>query len=322
MRRLTPRQQALVQLLADGEFHSGEQIGQCLGISRAAVSQQLKGLRTLGLEVFSVSGRGHTLAHPLELLAPEWLQQVAGGSPIHCVAEVDSTNDYMMSRLADWQKGECLLAESQTAGRGRRGRQWVSPFGGQMILSLYWRLEQGLGAAMGLSLVVGVVLAETLTSEGYAPMGLKWPNDLYCQGQKLAGILVEMSAIAGGSCHLVIGVGLNLAMSLQQGESISQAWCSLESIAPGRKIERNRLIAAFIVNLRQALVCFEQQGLAPFMARWNHFDIYRDLPVQLLLGDEQIRGTVRGIDEQGGLLLETDMGLRTYVGGEISLRPL
>ena len=322
MRRLTPRQQALVQLLADGEFHSGEQIGERLGISRAAVSQQLKGLRTLGLEVFSVSGRGHALAHPLELLDPALLQQAVGRAPVHCVAVVDSTNDYMMSRLADWRKGECLLAESQTAGRGRRGRQWVSPFGGQMILSLYWRLEQGLGAAMGLSLVVGVALAETLVREGYDHMGLKWPNDLYSHGQKLAGILVEMSAIAGGSCHLVIGVGLNLAMSLQQGESITQAWSSLESLAPGRKIERNRLIAAFIGNLRQALETFEQQGLAPFIERWAAFDIYRNQPVQLLLGEERVTGTVRGIGGQGGLLLETETGLRTYVGGEISLRPL
>ena len=322
MKRLSERQMALLQLLADGAFHSGEQIGERLGISRAAVSQQLKGLRQLGLEIFSVSGRGHALARPLELLDQSYLQQQVGAAPVHCVAVVDSTNDYMMGHLAEWRKGECLLAESQTAGRGRRGRQWVSPFAGQMILSLYWRLEQGLGAAMGLSLVVGVALAETLEAEGYGQIGLKWPNDLYAGGQKLAGILVEMSAIAGGSCHIVIGVGLNLAMTLQQGNTISQPWCALESIAPGRRVQRNRLIAIFIRNLRQALERFEQQGLAPFIERWDHFDIYRDQAVELLLGDERLRGIVRGIDGQGGLLLEGETGIRTFVGGEISLRPV
>ena len=319
MKRLSERQQALLLLLADGEFHSGEQIGQALAISRAAVSQQIKGLKALGLDIYSVSGKGHALAQPLELLDPEVLQQVAGGAPVHCVAVIDSTNRYMMSRLGDWQKGECLLAECQTAGRGRRGREWVSPFGGQLIMSLYWRLEEGMAAAMGLSLVVGVVLAETLVAAGFAEVGLKWPNDLYVQGRKLAGILVEMSAIAGGSCHVVIGVGVNFSMPVQLAASIAQPWTALSAISSG-PIERNRLTANFIVQLRQALLEFEQHGLAPFIERWNCLDVYRDGLVRLLLGEQEIRGVARGIDAQGGLVLETEAGLQTYVGGEISLR--
>lgn len=319
MKRLSERQLALLQLLADGGFHSGEQIGLRLAISRAAVSQQIKGLKALGLDIYSVSGKGHALAQPLELLDPALLQQDAGEAPIQCVAVIDSTNRYMMSRLADWQKGECLLAECQTAGRGRRGRHWVSPFGGQLILSLYWRLEEGMAAAMGLSLVVGVALAETLQAAGYRDVGLKWPNDLYAQGQKLAGILVEMSAIAGGSCHVVIGIGVNLTMPAQFATEIAQPWTALAAITPA-PVQRNRLTADLILHLRRALLEFEQHGLAPFIERWNGLDVYRDKPVRLLLGEQEIRGMARGIDVQGGLLLETSSGLQTYVGGEISLR--
>lgn len=319
MKRLSERQLALLQLLADGGFHSGEQIGLRLAISRAAVSQQIKGLKALGLDIYSVSGKGHALAQPLELLDPGLLQQDAGEAPIHCVAVIDSTNRYMMSRLADWQKGECLLAECQTAGRGRRGRHWVSPFGGQLILSLYWRLEEGMAAAMGLSLVVGVALAETLQAAGYRDVGLKWPNDLYAQGQKLAGILVEMSAIAGGSCHVVIGIGVNLAMPAQFATEIAQPWTALAAITPA-PVPRNRLTADLILHLRRALLEFEQNGLAPFIERWNGLDVYRDKPVRLLLGEQEIRGVARGIDVQGGLVLETSSGVQTYVGGEISLR--
>ena len=317
MKRLSERQQALLRLLADGAFHSGEQIGDALAISRAAVSQQIKGLKALGLDIYSVRGKGHSLAHPLELLDPEKLQQ--GGAPIHCVAVIDSTNRYMMSRLGDWQKGECLLAECQTAGRGRRGREWVSPFGGQLILSLYWRLEEGMAAAMGLSLVVGVVLAETLVAAGFTEIGLKWPNDLYAQGRKLAGILVEMSAIAGGSCHVVIGVGVNFSMPAQLAVGITQPWTALSAISAA-PIERNRLTAEFIAQLRLALLDFELHGLTPFIARWDQLDLYRDGPVRLLLGELEVHGVARGVDAQGGLILETNAGLQTYVGGEISLR--
>ena len=319
MRHLTTRQQQLLRLLADGEFHSGEQIGRQLVISRAAVSQQIKGLKALGLDIFSVTGKGHALAQPLELLDAVALQQVAGGAPIHCVAMIDSTNQYMMSRLGDWQKGECLLTEYQTAGRGRRGRQWVSPFGSQLMMSLYWRLEEGMAAAMGLSLVVGVALVETLQSFGYHEVGLKWPNDVYAQGAKLAGILVEMSATSGGSCHVVIGVGLNLSMPLQPLPAITQPWTALSAIASA-PVARNRFSGEFIRRLRCALLEFEQGGLTPFLGRWNQLDIYRDRPVRLLVGEQEIRGVARGIDGQGGLLLETESGLQTFVGGEISLR--
>ena len=145
------------------------------------------------------------------------LQAEAPMAPVHCFPVIDSTNQYLLERVNTLSSGESCLAECQTAGRGRRGKPWVSPFGCQLILSMYWRLEQGMAAAMGLSLAVGVAVVEALESLGYPGVALKWPNDLYYQGRKLAGILVEMSGSAGASCHLVIGVGLNLAMPSREG---------------------------------------------------------------------------------------------------------
>ncbi len=320
MKRLTPRQQHLLGLLADGRFHSGEQIGRHLAISRAAVSQQLKGLRELGIEIFSLTGTGYRLSQPLQLLDEGRLNQAVGGAPVHCVAVIDSTNRYLMSRLSEWQRGECLLAECQTAGRGRRGRPWISPFGGQLILSLYWRLDEGMPAAMGLSLVVGVALVEALEACGYPGVRLKWPNDLYLNGRKLAGILVEMSATVGGACHLVVGVGLNLTLPHHSGEQIDQPWTDLASLGGG-PIERQALTVAVIRQLRQALTAFEQAGLAPFMPRWNRLDQFRDQRVRLQMGERVQEGIARGIDAQGALQLETAAGLQSIIGGELSLRP-
>ena len=179
MKQLNSRQQALLAVLADGAFHSGEQIGAELGISRAAISQQIKSLRLLGLEIFSITGKGYRLNTPLDLLNTEILQHLTAGAPIHTCAVIDSTNQYMMAQLDRWQKGECLLAETQTAGRGRRGRHWHSPFGSQFIMSMYWRLDDGPSAAMGLSLAIGVAVVQALESAGYRDLSLKWPNDIY-----------------------------------------------------------------------------------------------------------------------------------------------
>ncbi|HHQ4919492.1 TPA: bifunctional biotin--[acetyl-CoA-carboxylase] ligase/biotin operon repressor BirA, partial [Aeromonas hydrophila] len=237
----------------------------------------------------------------------------------HCFPVIDSTNQYLLERVNQLSSGESCLAECQTAGRGRRGKPWVSPFGCQLILSMYWRLEQGMAAAMGLSLAVGVAVVQALESLGYPGVELKWPNDLYYQGRKLAGILVEMSGSAGASCHLVIGVGLNLAMPSREGERIDQAWSELRHIQP-ELVDRNLLAGRVLDHLQQAMLTFEQSGLASFVADWNRLDHFAGRPVRLLMGEQEVRGVARGIDDRGALRLETAEGIKFYLGGEISLR--
>lgn len=316
---LTPIRQTLISLLSDGQFHSGERLGEQLGISRAAVSKHMAALKGLGLDLFSLTGKGYRLAVPLALYDQAQLQALASMAPIHCFPVIDSTNQFLLERVNQARAGECCLAECQTAGRGRRGKPWISPFGCQLILSMYWRLEQGMAAAMGLSLAVGVAVVEALESLGYQGVELKWPNDLYYQGRKLAGILVEMSGSAGASCHLVIGVGLNLAMPAREGERIDQAWAELRHINP-ELVDRNQLAARVIERLQTAMQTFEQRGLGSFVAAWNRLDHFAGRPVRLLMGDQEIRGIARGIDDRGALRLETEEGIKFYLGGEISLR--
>ncbi|BBR12455.1 bifunctional biotin--[acetyl-CoA-carboxylase] ligase/biotin operon repressor BirA [Aeromonas caviae] len=316
---LTPVRQTLITLLSDGQFHSGEQLGERLGISRAAVSKHMAALKDLGLDLFSLTGKGYRLAVPMALYDEGRLQAEAPMAPVHCFPVIDSTNQYLLERVNTLSSGESCLAECQTAGRGRRGKPWVSPFGCQLILSMYWRLEQGMAAAMGLSLAVGVAVVEALESLGYPGVALKWPNDLYYQGRKLAGILVEMSGSAGASCHLVIGVGLNLVMPSREGEKIDQAWSELRHIQP-ELVDRNELAACVLLHLQQAMQTFEQTGLASFVGSWNRLDHFAGQPVKLLMGEQVIRGIARGIDERGALRLETEEGLKLYLGGELSLR--
>ena len=316
---LTPIRQTLITLLSDGQFHSGEQLGEQLGISRAAVSKHMAALKELGLDLFSLTGKGYRLAVPMALYDQVQLQALAPMAPVHCFPVIDSTNQYLLERVNQLQSGESCLAECQTAGRGRRGKPWVSPFGCQLILSMYWRLEQGMAAAMGLSLAVGVAVVQALESLGYPGVELKWPNDLYYQGRKLAGILVEMSGSAGASCNLVIGVGLNLAMPAREGERIDQAWSELRHIQP-ELVDRNLLAARMLGHLQQAMLTFEQQGLSHFVDDWNRLDHFAGRPVRLLMGEQEIRGIARGIDDRGALRLETSEGIKFYLGGEISLR--
>ncbi|ABO88462.1 TPA: bifunctional biotin--[acetyl-CoA-carboxylase] ligase/biotin operon repressor BirA [Aeromonas salmonicida] len=316
---LTPIRQTLITLLSDGQFHSGEQLGEQLGISRAAVGKHMAALKELGLDLFSLTGKGYRLAVPMALYDQTQLQALAPMAPVHCFPVIDSTNQYLLERVNQLQSGESCLAECQTAGRGRRGKPWVSPFGCQLILSMYWRLEQGMAAAMGLSLAVGVAVVQALESLGYPGVELKWPNDLYYQGRKLAGILVEMSGSAGASCNLVIGVGLNLAMPAREGERIDQAWSELRHIQP-ELVDRNLLAARMLGHLQQAMLTFEQQGLSHFVDDWNRLDHFAGRPVRLLMGEQEIRGIARGIDDRGALRLETSEGIKFYLGGEISLR--
>ena len=318
MKQLNSRQQALLAVLADGAFHSGEQIGAELGISRAAISQQIKSLRLLGLEIFSITGKGYRLNTPLQLLNRESIQQHLNDVPVHTCAVIDSTNQYMMAQLDRWQKGECLLAETQTAGRGRRGRQWHSPFGSQFIMSMYWRLDDGPSAAMGLSLAIGVAVIQALESVGYRDLSLKWPNDIYMARRKLAGILVEMSAAVGGICHLVIGVGVNLNLPDAVIAQLDQP-CAHLAEQPV-VVDRNQLSATIIRALRNALALFEKQGLTAFLMDWNRLDIFMQQPVQVLLGSQVIHGIYCGIDGQGNMLLQDHEGMHKFVGGEISLR--
>lgn len=310
----------LVAILSDGEFHSGEQLGDVLGMSRAAINKHMQMLKSWGLDVYTVTGKGYSLSAPLELLDEAAILSQLQQPNLSVIPVIDSTNQYLLDRMSSLKLGEACIAEYQQAGRGRRGRQWFSPFGANLYMSMYWRLEQGPAAAMGLSLVMGIVMAETLQSLGAKNVRVKWPNDLYLDDRKLAGILVELTGKTGDAAQIVIGAGINLAMRTAEASQITQGWINLQEA--GVEINRNTLAAKLINSLREALVTFEQDGLAPFIERWTVLDNFINRPVKLIMGEREVHGIARGIDKQGGLLLEQEGEIKSWVGGEISLRPL
>lgn len=316
----------LLQILADGRFHSGETLGAHLGVTRAAIWKQLRRLESMGLTVHAVRGRGYRLAQPIEFLQSELI--VAGLPPllrdrlarIDLLPEVDSTNSFL-KRLAlqGAASGSACLAEWQREGRGRMGRHWVSPFGSNLYLSLLWRFAAGPTVLAGLSLAMGVALARVLRNEVGNGLGLKWPNDLQWHGRKLAGILVEIAGESAGPSHAVIGIGINVRMPESAAETIEQPWIDLARIAK-RPPARNALAGRVLGELLVALEAFERQGLAAFLDDWRELDVTAGRVVQLHLPGSTVDGESRGIDETGALMIQVGSELRRFASGEISLR--
>ncbi|MEB8270949.1 bifunctional biotin--[acetyl-CoA-carboxylase] ligase/biotin operon repressor BirA [Klebsiella grimontii] len=308
----------LISILADAEFHSGEQLGERLGMSRAAINKHIQTLRDWGVDVFTVPGKGYSLPEPIQLLDEEQIARQIEHGRVTVLPVIDSTNQYLLDRLSELQSGDACVAEYQQAGRGRRGRKWFSPFGSNLYLSMYWRLEQGPAAAIGLSLVIGIVIAEVLQSLGADKVRVKWPNDLYLQDRKLSGILVELTGKTGDAAQIVSGAGINLMMRRVESDVVNQGWISLQEA--GISIDRNQLATCLIKELRAGFKLFENEGLAPYLGRWEKLDNFINRPVKLIIGDKEIFGISRGIDAQGALLLEQEGVIKPWIGGEISLR--
>lgn len=312
------RRLALLQLLADGQFHSGAALGARLGVSRAAVHKQIAALSELGIDCHAVQGRGYRLAQPLEPLQPQrWQPPLDNGA---VVLSIDSTNGALMRERRQLPTGYVLLAEHQSAGRGRRGRGWVSPPATNLYLSLLWRFDQGLEAVLGLSQAVALACVDALQAVGAQGLQLKWPNDLLWQGRKLGGILIELAGQPGEPTDVVVGVGLNLQMSDSAAAAIDQPWVDLATVL-GQRPPRNRLATTLVAALRAELGRFEGEGLSPRLAQWQQHDAFHQQPVKLLLGPQRVvTGVVAGIDHQGALLLQTDGAIERFLGGEVSLR--
>lgn len=323
--------QILITVLADGKFHSGQELGEVLGVSRAAVWKQLQKLEPLGIRLSSVKGKGYCLEGGLNLLSAPAIE-----SQLNPVAQqlltrlelcpvVDSTNAQAMRSGLEWGSGYACLAEFQTAGRGRRGRTWVSPFGKNIYLSLMWTFDGGAAELEGLSLAVGVAIADGLAMLGVEKLELKWPNDVLWQGKKLAGILLEMTGDPAGVCQVVIGIGVNVLMPAEAASEIDQPWIDLSSVGrflnlPRGNIERNRLVAALLSQLLPLLQSYKKDRFVAYRHRWEALNAYAGQKVQVHMANKSVDGEMLGVGETGALRLKTVAGEELFYGGEVSLR--
>ena len=315
---------ALLRLLADGGWHSGVDLARQLGLSRAAVSKQAQSLARWGVDVVTARANGYRLRPALDLLdLPRLRQALSGSAAAHDALELfdtlPSTNAHLMARIVSGGGAGVCLAEHQSAGRGRRGRAWHSPFGRNLYLSVAQAYEAGPAALAGLSLAIGAALAQLLTALGIAGVRLKWPNDLLCDGRKLGGILIELQGDTQGPCWAVAGIGLNVNMDAKDGASIDQPWTSLARLAD-RTWDRTALAAQVVSTVRQVMAEFPGNGLAPWLDAYEQFDLLVGCPVHVDWAGERISGVARGIDASGALLVDCDGERRALWGGEVTVR--
>jgi BirA family biotin operon repressor/biotin-[acetyl-CoA-carboxylase] ligase len=315
----------ILRILADGEYHSGEEIGDHLGVSRAAVWKQLQKLESFELQIESVKGRGYRLVGGLDLLDGDRIRGLLSVEAESALGEfaifplIDSTNNAAAAAITEGRAtGYCCLAEQQSAGRGRRGREWRSPFGRNIYLSQVWEFHAGTSALEGLSLSVGLAVVRALTKFGVTGLGLKWPNDILHKDQKMAGILLEMQGDPAGVCQVIVGVGLNVDMSGANTVDISQPWTDLAQVMG--VVDRNALVAELMSALYLVFQEFSVGGFSVHKDEWCGYDVFAGRAVKVQLGETYIEGVVTGLERSGGLILMTAEGERVFSGGEVSLR--
>lgn len=321
---------ALLRLLADGKFHSGEVLARGLGVSRTSVSNALSGAEQYGLSLFSVRGRGYCLNNAPQLLDAELISKhladIRDNFIIKIVDCAASSNSLLMQQAAKGApSGSVLAVEWQSEGRGRLGRPWHSGLGNALTFSLLWRFDCGLAGLSGLSLATGVACMRALKSLGVSGASLKWPNDILGETGKIAGILIEAQGDMLGPSFVVIGIGINITLPHQVQQCIEQPASALSQLT--KKLpERNLFLATLLRELSAVLKEFSSSGFAALREEWESYHLYQGQQVQLLLPDtSNVRGVVRGVNMDGALKVEVTAGdgkaeMRVFHAGEISLR--
>jgi BirA family biotin operon repressor/biotin-[acetyl-CoA-carboxylase] ligase len=316
----------LLAQLADGRPRSGAALAAALAVSRSAVGRGVQHLRTLGIAVHASARRGYRLDHAVELLDAARIarelepRRAALLRTLEVLFDVDSTNSRLLAAPpppAD--RADVCLCELQHAGRGRRGRRWIAPFGAGIAMSLGWTFIAGARAVPALSLVVGVAAVRALTRSGAVEVMLKWPNDIVFRDRKIGGVLIELRTEAGGAAHVVIGVGMNVALSPAARRELG-ARVAAAADACAAAPSRNALAGAILDELLSMLERFGREGFAAYRDAWTALDALHGRPAQVLIGDTVVTGMARGVDEEGALLMEVDGRIQRFVSGEASLR--
>jgi len=310
---------AILRQLADGGFHSGEELARSLGVSRAAVWKRIRRLGDLGLGFEGERGRGYRLTEPFDLLDADAIraalrQPVSG---LDVLFDTPSTNQQLLDAPA--VHGRAILAEYQHAGRGRRGRRWLCPPGSGICLSVGWHFSAPPASLMLLSLLAGVCAVRALERCGCPGARLKWPNDLMAGNGKLGGVLIESRGQIAGPVDAVIGIGLNVRLPPAARAQIDQPAADLADLGATLP-SRNALAAALIDELVEMLSSAGTPAWDRYLAEWHAHDAGRGREARLLLPGGEVRGRVEGVDASGLLLLRTDGGLQRYSTGELSLR--
>jgi BirA family biotin operon repressor/biotin-[acetyl-CoA-carboxylase] ligase len=316
----------MLVLLASGRAITGPDLASELGVSRAAVWKQIETWRKSGLDIDS-GPKGYRLARPLEPLnaekirtaLPDFVQRRLGALENHW--RLDSTSSELTRRAAGLPDLSFVFADWQQAGRGRRGRQWLSPPAVNLQFSCLKRFAGGYAGLSGLSLAAGVAAARALEDCGVPDVALKWPNDLVHGDAKLGGILVELGGEFMGPCHAIIGIGINVHLPGGVRAALDRPCTDLASLCGGDAPSRNGLAAALIACMVDALETFDASGFAPFAQAWSKRDALAGRRIRVEGAHGVFDGVAAGVDARGALRVRTHEGMRVMDSAEITVRP-
>ena len=292
-----------------------------------AVSKAVKGLSEQGLEISSVPGKGYQLQAPVQLLDKNAIHSAlskngSAGCQIEILQEVNSSSDYLLDQSGKMNiNRHVCLAECQSNGRGRRQRGWHTAAYRNIVLSMGWDFNDGMAGLTGLGIAAGITIVSTLHEAGYdREIGLKWPNDIVWNDRKLGGLLIDVRGEADGPCLAVLGLGLNLALSEAEQQTIDQPCVSLEHISDD-KIDRNSLVIDMIRALTELFEGFAASDFERFQQLWSGYDRLHGREVSVIRGETTFSGMAMGIDEHGALLLDEGKdSFSKFLSGDVSLR--
>jgi BirA family biotin operon repressor/biotin-[acetyl-CoA-carboxylase] ligase len=307
----------LLNILNDGQRHAGTEIAKALGISRMAIWKVVQRLKTYNIEIKS-EHLGYRLENPLFLLEKSKIQKhLHKDVTLDIFESLPSSNDYLKNLTSTTSPHICLV-EHQTNGRGRLGRSWASPFGRNIYCSMSYVFKKDISEMAGLSLVVGILTAKALETvdQRFKPH-LKWPNDIYLEGKKVGGILIDLIAEANGTCKAILGIGLNVNMKGIPLKDVEN-WICLEELVD-KTLDRNQVVGEIINSLFKGMETFASQGLVSFLPDWKRLDFLDNKKVTLTSGQEVHSGIAKGISPQGYLTLELPQGLKQFSYGDTRL---
>ena len=319
----------VLSILSDGKFHSGEAIAKNFNVSRVSIWQVIAEAEKLGIEIFSVRGKGYSLSQSVQFLdegkVKQSIGEIASWFNIKVFDILDSTNNFLMQEAPNgYPHASCVATNIQTSGKGRRGRQWQSSLGENLTFSFLWRFTKGTSALSGLSLAVGVSLIRSLKKISLKEALLKWPNDILVKDdevyKKLAGILIEVQGDMDGQSAAIIGVGINLKLSKNQLAKIDQPAIGISQCIED-EIDPNQLLGIIIKDLTEVLAQFELNSFESFKDEWQSYDAFHDQSISISSSDGgMISGKEHGVNNTGALEVITEGGIKTFSSGEVSIR--
>lgn len=318
----------ILQLLRthSGQYISGEELSRMLAVSRTAIWKHIQSLKNEGYAIEAHPRLGYSLRQAPDLLSPKeikaCLESQLLGSHIHYFTDVGSTNNEAKKLAAEGcPEGTIVVAEAQTIGRGRLSRGWFSPHGKGIWLSVVLRPPFQPQQAPKCTLMAAVAVTKAIRNFCDLQCGIKWPNDILYDGKKIVGILTEMNAEMDAINYIVIGMGINVNITADEfPPELAEIGTSILA-AKGHPVSRLHLLCRILTELEQAYQQVVREGFAPILEEWKTLSVTLGQAVNVIGPDEKYSGTAITIDEDGALLVETDMGLRKVIAGDVSIRP-